>query len=141
MSANSKEHLSSQKARLVSPIVNITGGQPKCFQFYYLMHGAWVGTLNVYLSPNGTASVPVWSRSGTQGINYKLGQVTVNKTAMVSLASVAPSGSVQAIACDFELEDICGYSNVPSDSLDWHRSFGTVSGGKREFDHTTGTAQ
>lgn len=85
MSTNSKEHLSSEKARLVSPIVNITGRQQRCFQFYYLMHGAWIGALNVYLSPNGTATVPVWSRTGTQGIDYQLGQVTVDTTSMVSL--------------------------------------------------------
>ncbi|BFZ04231.1 hypothetical protein BsWGS_07270 [Bradybaena similaris] len=165
MSTNSKEHLSSEKARLVSPIVNITGRQQRCFQFYYLMHGAWIGALNVYLSSNGTATVPVWSRTGTQGIDYQLGQVTIDTTTMVLIegsgssgneddvaiddvsindgpcSSQMTSGSISSLACDFELEDICGYSNVEGDDLDWYRSLGTVSGGKRVFDHTTGIAQ
>lgn len=51
------------------------------------------------------------------------------------------SGSINSLACDFELEDICGYSNIEGDDLDWYRSLGTVSGGKRVFDHTTGIAQ
>lgn len=86
MYTNSKDYQFNQKARLVSPVVTITGQRQKCFHFFYLMHGAEVGRLNVFTSStDGTRSNLVWSRTGTQGILYLLGQVTINTTSMVSV--------------------------------------------------------
>ncbi|BFZ04230.1 hypothetical protein BsWGS_07268 [Bradybaena similaris] len=163
MYTNSKDYQFNQKARLVSPVVTLTGQRQKCFHFFYLMHGAEVGRLNVYTgSTDGTQSDLVWSRTGTQGIFYLLGQVTINTTSMVivegtgssgnqgdiaiddvslvdgACTSVGASNSASSMACDFELDDICGYTNAQENDVDWRRNvnFGTTGD---SLDHTTRT--
>ena len=53
-----------------------TNGQ--CFQFWYHMIGASIGTLNLYIAKAGSQrGNPVWSKSGAQGNRWQIGQLTV----------------------------------------------------------------
>ena len=49
-----------------------------CMNFWYHMYGSTIGTLNVWVQPqgNGTA-VQLWSLSGQQGNTWKQGTVPI----------------------------------------------------------------
>lgn len=65
------------KARLISP--SISGNFPQCVTFYYHMYGIHVNALNVYLSNgvNTNLTSPIWSRQGTQGNQWRMGQFQI----------------------------------------------------------------
>ena len=58
---------SGDKARLISPVYNITAGG-SCLEFYYHMWGRSTGALNVFAKTNNAIqSAPLWALSGDQG--------------------------------------------------------------------------
>ncbi|XP_062535202.1 MAM and LDL-receptor class A domain-containing protein 2-like [Armigeres subalbatus] len=58
------------------------------------------------------------------------------------LGSCRPTGMAVAVSCDFEVDDLCGWENEATHSVDWERSSGVAS--RRalktgpKHDHTTG---
>lgn len=72
------------KARLQSAIFRATGSSVQCLHFWYNMNGRSVGTLNVYLSQNGSM-LTLWTLSGNQGTTWKSAQVSVQSTLQYSV--------------------------------------------------------
>ncbi|XP_018418838.1 PREDICTED: MAM domain-containing glycosylphosphatidylinositol anchor protein 1 isoform X2 [Nanorana parkeri] len=72
------------KARLLSPMYNVTSGKqrPKtpsyCISFYYHMWGRHIGRLNVMLRSSNTGDMPVWSLSGDNGNKWQLANIQIN---------------------------------------------------------------
>lgn len=66
------------KARLVSPTIQLGNGQQKCFYFYYSMYGANVDHLNIYVMKGTQLGTVQWTRSRTQGPSWHLGELTIN---------------------------------------------------------------
>lgn len=75
------------RAVLVSSNFNSSIG--RCLTFWYHMYGEAMGELNVYVKPVGGPRTKVWSKSGDQGDDWKMGQVTL--TNMDSDYQVKPS--------------------------------------------------
>ena len=62
-------------AQLQSPRFTV-GSRTYCLSFWYYMYGQTVDTLNVYLKSGNRLGSPIWTRSHTQGQQWK--QATVN---------------------------------------------------------------
>lgn len=70
------------KATLQSPGYPATTG--KCMSFYYHMHGADMGTLNIYML-RGRFRYRLWTRSGEQGSKWVKGIVSLRSSAPFSI--------------------------------------------------------
>ena len=79
-------------AILESAVVPATIRKPSgmiCLQFWYHMHGQHVDTLNVFVKPgNQLPSSPTWTKSGTQGTQWRLGQVAVSSRAPFQVKNI-----------------------------------------------------
>ena len=78
---SSAPRVPGDKARLYSEVFKPTR-DTKCFNFYYNMNGADVGTLNVYLLVNQSRDVfsteaLVWSLQGDNGDQWGMGQFNI----------------------------------------------------------------
>jgi len=69
-------HLLFTRTRLISPAVTSQG--PLCLTFFYYMYGQMIRQLNVYSQPLGQSRQLLWQRTGDQGANWLVGQVTIN---------------------------------------------------------------
>jgi len=65
-----------QKAQLYSPATAVSS--PQCVSFFYHMYGNNIGSLNVYVTLDGSLSNPVWSQSGNQQNKWTQAQFTLN---------------------------------------------------------------
>lgn len=65
-------------AKLVSPMFGNDRTGKSCFTFWYHMHGANVGRLNVYLRQQGNADILVWSMIGNQPNLWYYNSVNLN---------------------------------------------------------------
>ena len=65
-------------------------GPSSCMQFYYNMYGTNVGTLRVWVQPQGGALTKVWELSGNQGTGWSQAKVSVggNSNYQVSHSAV-----------------------------------------------------
>ncbi|XP_069133149.1 MAM and LDL-receptor class A domain-containing protein 1-like [Argopecten irradians] len=82
------------KARLVSPVTQMTSGQQKCVTFWYTMYGAQVGSLNIYATTNiRSLGQPVWKRTGNQGSAWRRSQFTLTGTGALQVVLEASRGT------------------------------------------------
>ena len=63
------------KARLVSP--RLQKAASSCFSFWYNMYGAYVNTLNFYISNTSSIGTNIWTLKGTQGPEWHYDHFTV----------------------------------------------------------------
>eukprot|EP00795_Rhopilema_esculentum_P012712 gene12712-3431_t len=147
-------------ARLISPVVRGNGTVlTQCVSFYYHMYGPHVNTLSVYTRSNGRYDAPLWVRNGTQGPNWRYGEVQVKTGDSFQIVFEGKRGldfkgdiaiddidmkygdCISSGICTFEAANICGWVNSKTDASDWKRASGStasVGTGPRN-DHTYGT--
>ena len=140
-----------------SPTLDPTTGS--CLQFWYNMNGRTMGTLNVYTRRQGVLGNPVWTRSGNQGVDWEVGQVTlqsalpftvtfegiIGNTAFSDMAIddifVQPGACPGEGNCDFE-GSLCTWKNTATgDNFDWLQGQGRRLSGftGQVLDHTLNT--
>ncbi|XP_059155537.1 MAM and LDL-receptor class A domain-containing protein 2-like isoform X3 [Physella acuta] len=131
---------------------DFTAAPGSCLTFWYVMRGANMGRLNVYVDDVADlmdGAQPVFTRSGSQGEDWMLAAVSLDAVAKfrVIFEAVAGAGPYGEVAiddvslvpracpdpgsCDFE-DELCSWYNAQEgDDLDWVRVKG--------HDHTTNT--
>ena len=67
-----------------------TSSKSMCLNFWYMMYGASLGTLNVYQKVGASLGNAIWTVSGDQGLRrtWLKGQVTLNSTGQSSVSMV-----------------------------------------------------
>jgi len=102
------------RAVLYSQVIIATAtANHKCLSFWYNMHGANMGTLNVGMKMFDGSLVTRWTLSGDQGSVWKFGRVSIN---MPNPYKVFFEGVVGGIAGDIAIDDVnvangwCAYS-------------------------------
>lgn len=63
------------KARLLTPQMQKT--RAKCLEFWYHMYGSGVGSLQLYKKTGRAVGARIWSKSGNQGDEWLITQVSV----------------------------------------------------------------
>jgi hypothetical protein len=147
----------NDKYRLQS--ISLTPEQSeKCFEFWYHMYGADITALNIYLLQHDQLSAPVWSRSKNQGDQWLRGELRIPRLkesyniifegvrgryplGVIGLDDVRLLPSCPAREnrfCDFESEDICGYTTSDG-AIKWTRQLATDNSEGPDTDHTTGS--
>ncbi|XP_076802493.1 MAM and LDL-receptor class A domain-containing protein 1-like [Clavelina lepadiformis] len=150
------------KSRLVSTEITIpTAG--RCLQFYFYMNGENTGSLAVILrTPDGTESL-AWSKSGSRNDRWHQGQYFISTpgtftvifegsrgdgiygdTAIDDISLKVGECPTSTAICDFESDDICGYTYDETADFLWQRKKGpmpTTDTGPSVGDHSTGTAK
>lgn len=149
----------SRQARISSPVLPMNSPDGGCFTFWYHMYGQHIGTLYVNVGQSLLTSV-AWTRRGTQGNKWKLGEVNVNKRFDFQLHIIAYSTGwrdnniaiddlkmvdgtcPQTAICDFE-NDLCGWNSSYEGTSGWIRTQGEYkwTDGKPITDHTLGTPE
>ncbi|XP_040286715.1 MAM domain-containing glycosylphosphatidylinositol anchor protein 1 isoform X3 [Bufo bufo] len=99
------------KARLVSPLYNITSRFPSlkttyCVSFCYHMYGRHIGNLTVLLRLKNIVSqdIPVWSKKGDQGNKWQLENLQVNPTAPFQIVFECVIG--KGVEGDMAIDDV-----------------------------------
>ena len=77
----------SDKARLESEEFQPTGSSGRCLKFWYHMYGSSIGTLNIWISSNGTSG-QIWSLSGDQKNMWRFGQAPVSSKGVYQVSNV-----------------------------------------------------
>ncbi|KAK7478849.1 hypothetical protein BaRGS_00029948, partial [Batillaria attramentaria] len=147
------------RAVLVSP--HITHNGVSCVTFWYNMYGSSMGTLNVYTQYGNNQRTVEFTRSGNQWQGWKKGTFEVDTGgAYKQLVFEGIDGSsyrgdmaiddvlvvpgncpvIGDVNCNFDSQDICGYTQDMTDDVDWtRRSGGTPSTNTGpSSDHTGG---
>ena len=62
-----------RSGRLISSEIIASVSSPRCLEFYYYMYGEEIGRLGVSMRSSGGKVVPVWSRHGNQGRQWRRG--------------------------------------------------------------------
>ncbi|KAM3930665.1 MAM domain-containing glycosylphosphatidylinositol anchor protein 1 isoform 2-T2 [Leptodactylus fuscus] len=99
------------KARLISPLYNITSKFPSqksihCVSFYYHMYGRHIGNLTVLLRLKniGTQDIPIWSKKGDQGNKWQLENLQVNPAAPFQIVFECIIG--KGVEGDMAIDDV-----------------------------------
>lgn len=75
------------KAQLESEEFQPTGSSGRCLKFWYHMYGSTIGTLNIWMSSNGTSG-QIWSLSGNQNNQWRFGQAPVSSKGVYQVSNV-----------------------------------------------------
>ena len=67
----------NDKARLESEEFQPTGSSGRCLKFWYHMFGLTIGSLNVWMSSNGSTGM-IWTLSGNQLNQWRYAQAPVS---------------------------------------------------------------
>ncbi|CAF0741650.1 unnamed protein product, partial [Brachionus calyciflorus] len=147
---------SNQKCRLESP--EITDLKDRCLEFYYYAYGSDINSLNVYVKENGQLGLPRWTRVRNQGRDWQRAELRVknqrNSYQIViegvvgTYVGVIAVDDIRVLAdcppktgrfCDFESDEICGYT-YGNGNIDWKRgSKATAPSTGPSIDHSLGT--
>ncbi|CAF0808194.1 unnamed protein product, partial [Brachionus calyciflorus] len=147
----------NQTARLVSlPVTVRSTGY--CFKFWYHMYGSTINTLNIKLRNELTRNESiVWTKKLNQGNKWRYGQIFVKEPSnyIFVIEGITGNGQTGDIAiddilantgpcpttkfCDFESDDLCGFTNYPLAKFEWTRHKGSTetSFTGPSYDHTT----
>nr|XP_033795427.1 MAM domain-containing glycosylphosphatidylinositol anchor protein 1 isoform X2 [Geotrypetes seraphini] len=81
----SRPRVQGDKARLISPLYNVTAKSPSyrtsyCISFYYHMYGKHIGSLNLLVRVRniGSTDTQVWTLSGNRGNMWRQANVPIN---------------------------------------------------------------
>lgn len=110
----------------------------ECLQFWYLMRGNDIGTLNILKYSKGNYSSPLWYKKGYIDDEWQYGQVEIGDTqndfsfvfegiksagnyGVIGIDDVTLKigGCPDPVNCDFEDGTICSWSQYKYDDLDW----------------------
>jgi hypothetical protein len=119
------------KARLIGPSLQMQAGQSKCFSFWYNMLGSNVKALNIYAKHGTSLGSPVWTKAGTQGPNWKLGQVTVTGPGPIQVNFDIYTPAQQSCKGGI-LESACPAVTTSGRTSDWDRGQSNCKQNKRE---------
>ena len=75
------------RARLESEEFQPTGSSGRCLKFWYHMYGNTIGTLNIWMSSNGTSG-QIWSLSGNQNNQWRFGQAPVTSKGVYQVGNM-----------------------------------------------------
>ena len=73
----SSPRLLNHKARMESEEFQPTGASGRCLKFWYHMYGASIGSLNVWISSNGSSG-QIWTLTGNKGDKWQFAQAPVS---------------------------------------------------------------
>ncbi|XP_072182128.1 MAM and LDL-receptor class A domain-containing protein 1-like [Diadema setosum] len=130
-----------------------------CVYFWYHMYGSDMGTLNVRSRVDGDLLQVFWTRSNSLDDNWYQGQAEYTSTEDFQIVFQGVIGDnywsdmalddISIVAepcralhqCDFEQENLCGYTQDQSDDFDWTWNSGDTTSDYTgpSFDVTTGT--
>ena len=123
---SSAPRVPGDKARLFSEVFQPTS-TTKCFNFYYNMNGADIGTLNVYILVNQSTDTfsteaLVWSLQGNMGDQWSMGQFNItsrysSKPYQIVFEGVRGKGYRGDIAIDDTALTDGGCQQFPSTSM------------------------
>ena len=74
------------KARLVSKQVNVQKSGA-CLKFWYHMWGSQINTLNVFVRKGKTLGKAVWTKKGSQGNKWILGQLDIPSNTGINVST------------------------------------------------------
>ena len=75
------------KAQLESEEFQPTGSSGRCLKFWYHMFGNTIGSLNIWMSSNGTSG-QIWSLSGDQNNQWRFGQAPISSKGVYQVSNV-----------------------------------------------------
>ncbi|XP_071478396.1 MAM and LDL-receptor class A domain-containing protein 1-like, partial [Diadema antillarum] len=130
-----------------------------CVYFWYHMYGSDMGTLNVRSQVDGDLLQVFWTRSNSLDDNWYQGQAEYTSTEDFQIVFQGVIGDnyrsdmalddISIVAepcralhqCDFEQENLCGYTQDQSDDFDWTWNSGYTTSDYTgpSFDVTMGT--
>lgn len=93
---------SGKKARLLTP--QMPKVSAKCLKFWYHMYGSTVGTLAVYKKTGSLVGIRIWRRSGDQGDEWLVAQVSV--WSPVKPFRLSFEGQVAGSTGDIAIDDV-----------------------------------
>lgn len=72
----SSNHKKGDQAWLASKMLEFP--TPQCMSFYYSMYGKLIGSLTLYIAPEGKKWIKLFMKSGNQGPNWQNADVTLD---------------------------------------------------------------
>ncbi|CAG5126619.1 unnamed protein product, partial [Candidula unifasciata] len=129
----------NSSARLISPPVTISNSTGICFKFWYYMYGSNINRLSIYVtSSSDYKRILLWTKVGTQGPEWKYAQIHIQgisgyaNITVEGISGNGPTGDIalddfskndghcpQQSVCDFEDDNVCGYTQLQTDDFDW----------------------
>ncbi|XP_063438022.1 uncharacterized protein LOC134719029 isoform X1 [Mytilus trossulus] len=91
----------------------ISEAQPRCLSFYYSMHGATMGSLEVYRKGTGISKDLIFIKKGEQGSQWKLANISILPVPGIQIYIEAVRGSTHL--SDIGIDDVKltpGYCNI-----------------------------
>nr|XP_039272221.1 MAM and LDL-receptor class A domain-containing protein 2-like [Styela clava] len=87
-------YTSGERIRFFLQTAPPTTGQ--CLEFWYYMHGSFVGILYVYLQRDSNLGAPIWGMTGDQGDVWNVAQVSVSSVSYFEVAFEGVVGGSQS---------------------------------------------
>ena len=94
----------NDKARLESEEFQPTGSSGRCLKFWYHMYGNTIGTLNIWMSSNGTSG-RIWSLTGNQQNQWRFGQAPVSSPGVYQVSKVVHFETCACMPGDTEINE------------------------------------
>ena len=85
----SSPRLPNDKARFESEEFQPTGSSGRCLKFWYHMYGSTIGSLNVWMSSNGSTGM-IWTLFGNQNNQWNYAQAPVSSKNVYQVSTAMP---------------------------------------------------